>query len=200
VIREQRPASRIHDRIDAAVPGGGANGLADRRLAVAEDGVCAESAHRLDLLGRADRRDHPCACELRGLHRRARDPAGRRRHEDSFAWPNPCDLGDHRPRGAHRALGRGCGEEVVVAAKRNDRACGHTDELCVSAPAIGAEHGEALAEILAPAGAARAAAAGELLVRAHRVSRGDPLHVGADLGNRPGELGAEHPGHRERPA
>ena len=200
VVAEQRPAGAVDHRVDAASAGRGAHRLAHRGLPVAEHRVGPERLHARDLLGRSDRGDHASARNAGRLHRRARDAAGRRRDEHGLPRSHVRDRGDHRPRGADVALRCGSEHELAGAPQRDHRTGRHRHPLGIPAEAIGTEHDEPLAEIAAPARTRGAVAARVLLERRHRVADSDARDLVADLRDGPGELRAEHPGHRERPA
>ena len=74
VIGEQRPARGVDHGVDAAPARRIADGVGHSRLAVREHDVGAERPDGLDLLRRADGRDHASAGDARRLYRGTRDP------------------------------------------------------------------------------------------------------------------------------
>ena len=200
VLPEPRASGRVDHGIDAAAAGGLGHRFRHRRVAVAEDHVGAQCPHRVGLLGRSHRGDHARPGQTRRLHGCARHAARRRRHQHRLARAHGRDRHHHRPRGRDHALGGGCRHEVVRRAQRDHRTGRHRHQLRVAAPAIGAEHHEPLAQIGPPAPAGGTGPARELLVRGDRVAVGDALDVGPHRDHGAGELSAQHPGHRERPA
>ena len=154
--RARRSCRRRRRRRGPPVASATASATGD--VAVAEHDVGAELAHRLDLVRRADRGDHARAGDPRRLDGRAGDPARRRRHQHRLAGPRPPPTiaPSTRPSRRRTARPRPARSRPPPRSGMTARA-GTARQLGVAAPAVGAEHDEALAQIRAPAHAGGAA-------------------------------------------